>query len=747
MNTQIEKLKQLKARFEQLFPAPETVLTPATLTEIFSLLQELDSYRLSLELKDQQQQQLDRQLQDLNQDYFNLYNSAPVAYFSLDTDGVIRHANRTLGNLLGIAGLDARQARFSDYIKDSDQALFHNYRQALLAGQTPPACELRLRGGGQTQELWVKCEGFLIHASANKDINFVITDISLLKSLEDDLRLGASIFDESAEAIMIAASDLTILKVNHAYSRITGYTAAEAIGKKSNLLKSGRHDAAFYKEMWDAINQHDHWQGEIWNKRKNGEIYPEWLNISARKNSLNQTTHYIGIFSDITSQKDADSRIHFLAYYDALTKLPNRSLLQDRIKYTISRSRRSKKHNALMLLDLDHFKVINDSLGHEVGDNLLIEVAKRLAASVREEDTVSRLGGDEFVILLHELHQEHDAAKHIAAGIAGKICTLLAEPIKIGNHLLHIGASIGITVFHGMDGHNADLIKNADNAMYKAKDAGRNQYEFYTPEMKIHADSRLLIENELRSALDRGQLELYYQPQTDILSNRICGAEALLRWNHPEKGLVPPGSFIAIAEQTGLIVPIGVWVLQTACRHIAAWNHAGDAKHLSYVAVNVSPHQFQLKNFVAQVSSCIAEAGIDAGQLELELTEGVLIQNIGDTLEKLKALKALGVRIAIDDFGTGYSSLNYLKRFPLDTLKIDQSFVRDISSDPNDAAIVQTIIALAANLNLRVMAEGVETEQQLAFLRDRKCDSFQGYLCSRPLPQTDFIALLQAQND
>jgi diguanylate cyclase (GGDEF)-like protein len=400
-----------------------------------------------------------------------------------------------------------------------------------------------------------------------------------------------------------------------------------------------------------------------------------------------------------------------------------------------------------MLLDLDHFKVINDSLGHDVGDNLLIEVAKRLTACVREEDTVSRLGGDEFVVLLPELNKDREGAVLKAAHIAEKICKKLGEPILNDSHELHISVSIGIVVFFGDTENAADLIKDADNALYKAKDEGRNTYQFYTAEMKLYADSRLVIENELRHALEYGQLELYYQPQIDIQSNCIRGAEALLRWNHADKGLVSPACFIPVAEQTGLIIPIGTWVMKTACLDIAEWNKAEVAKSINYIAVNVSPYQFQQKDFVEIVVNSVNEAGIKANQLEVELTEGVLMHNIGDTLEKLKALKAFGVRIAIDDFGTGYSSLNYLKRFPLDVLKIDQSFVRDITTDTNDAAIVQTIISLANNLQLRVMAEGVETEEQLAFLRDRKCDAFQGYLCSRPVQKDAFIALLDLQFD
>ena len=735
------KLTELRAKAELILSATDSSTSQNSIDDIRSALFELDTYRIELELQNEELLNTYQHLQYLHQDYLNLYNFAPVAYLTLDRDGVICNANHSLSKFLGLTKQQLQKTKFTDYILPDDQDIFYFYQQALLDQQQVTECKFRLLDS-KGNIIWVNCQGFLIVISAAKEINFVFTDITQLIALEDDLRLGASIFDESEEAIMIASADLILLKVNQAFTLMTGYTKEEVIGKKTNLLKSGKQDDVFYQAMWVSINQTNKWQGEILNKRKNGEIYPEWLNIVARRNSVNSITHYIGIFSDITLRKNAESRIHYMAYYDALTQLPNRTMLQDRINYATARSQHSGKYNALMLLDLDHFKVINDSLGHGVGDRLLIEVAQRLKKAVREEDTVARLGGDEFVILLFELSLDQQVAEQNAVHIAEKICKKLAEPIIIAQKTLHISVSIGITLFVDESDSSADLIKNADNAMYKAKDAGRNKYQLFSAEMKLSADSRLIIENELRNALLNNELELYYQPQTHILNNTICSAEALLRWHHPNDGLISPTIFIPIAEQTGLIIALGTWVLKTACQQMADWQTQIVAKGIDYIAVNVSPHQFQQKDFVNIVINSVTEAGITPDQLEIELTEGVLMQNVADTRDKLQALKAFGIRIAIDDFGTGYSSLNYLKSFPLDTLKIDQSFVRDITHDSSDAAIVQTIIALANNLNLHVMAEGVETEAQLAFLRERKCDSYQGYLTSRPLPHAEFIKFL-----
>ena len=410
-------------------------------------------------------------------------------------------------------------------------------------------------------------------------------------------------------------------------------------------------------------------------------------------------------------------------------------MLYDRIQYALTKSKRSKSYNALMLLDLDHFKVINDSLGHDIGDKLLIEISRRLSSSIREEDIVARLGGDEFVILLQELDIAEDITKLKTEIVAEKICRRLEEAVVINGHDLHISVSIGITLFSNQAISGPDIIKNADVAMYKAKDGGRNKFLFFNEEMKKHADTRLVVENNLRTALNSSQFELYYQPQSHISTGGICGAEALIRWNHPILGLIKPNDFISIAEQTGLILPIGNWVFREACSQIAKWTSL--LPEIGYIAVNVSPNQFKQKNFVQTVIKCVQDSEINPNKLELELTEGVLINNIEDTLEKLKRLKGFGIRIAIDDFGTGYSSLSYLRQFPLDILKIDQSFVRDLH-DSTTLAIVETIINLASSLGLRAMAEGVETEHQLKLLEKYNCTKYQGYLCSKPLAATNF---------
>jgi diguanylate cyclase (GGDEF)-like protein/PAS domain S-box-containing protein len=539
MVSQTNKFKELRQRAEQILSLQDTNFVNNSFSDIKAIIHELDTYQVELELQNEELQITHKQLQEINQDYLNIYNYAPVSYVTLDEHGNIRNANHTLATLLGVPQKTLLGHSLADFIDYSYQDNFYLQRQLILDQQAANACELMLHAANG-KIIWVSCEGFFVQKTKVKEVNLAITDITLLKSFEADLRLGASIFDDSDEGIMIVASDLTILKVNHAYAKLTGYVVADIIGKKTSVLKSGKHDALFYQDMWAAINEYHQWQGEIWNRQKNGDMYPVWLNISARKNSDNEITHYIGIFSNIACRKNAESRIHFMAYYDALTKLPNRTLLQDRIQYAISRSKRNQQFNALMLLDLDHFKVINDSLGHDVGDKLLIEVATRLSSIVREEDTVARLGGDEFIVLLQELHADQQGAEQKASVIADKICKNLEEIISCDGHELHISVSIGIMVFQGDTEIGTDLIKNADNAMYRAKDNGRNKFQLYSTEMKLYADSRLVIETELRFALERGEFELYYQPQIHIESQQICGAEVLLRWNHPINGLISP---------------------------------------------------------------------------------------------------------------------------------------------------------------------------------------------------------------
>jgi diguanylate cyclase (GGDEF)-like protein len=483
------------------------------------------------------------------------------------------------------------------------------------------------------------------------------------------------------------------------------------------------------------------WAGEIWDKRKNGEIYPKWMTITAVYDDQHRVTHYVAVSSDITQRKQSEHEIHQLAFYDPLTKLPNRRLLLDRLHQAMAVSMRSGRHGALLFLDMDHFKAVNDTQGHATGDLLLIEVARRLQSCVREGDSVARLGGDEFVVVLEELSHQMDEAATQTELVAEKIRSELGQPYMLGDYECHTTPSIGISLFRGHSDSMEDLLMHADVAMYQAKTAGRNVIRFFDPQMQKTLDIRITLEADLRRALARQQFRLYYQIQVDSL-RRPLGAEVLLRWEHPERGFVFPDKFIPLAEETGLIVPIGLWVLQTACAQLAAWQHDALTRDLT-LAVNVSAKQFRQADFVAQVQRVLLESGAKPSHLKLELTESTVLENVDDTIAKMRELKLLGVSFSMDDFGTGYSSLQYLKRLPLDQIKIDRSFVLDITSDPNDAAIVQTIIAMTHALGLNVIAEGVETEAQRDFLDKHGCHAFQGYLYSKPVPVGEFEALLK----
>ena len=712
-------------------------LPASELTGIQSIIHELDTHSIELELQNEELLASEKNLHDSVQNYMELYDFSPVGYCSLNTEGVIVNANLTFTVMLNITRKKLINRRFASFVLNSDKDIFYFYQKAFV-NRTATSCEVRLQPQNNLP-FWIK-----IDASYKSGlILLAMTDISYLKAMEAELLLAANIFEEGDEAIMVASPDRIIIKVNKAFSKITGYSADEAVGQKTSLLKSGKQDAAFYLQLWNTLKITHYWQGELWNKRKNGEIYPQWMSIFEQCNIRHEIEHYIAVFSDITDRKTAETRIHFMAHYDALTGLANRVQLHEHINEAIEQSLDKNNSFALMMLDLDNFKVINDSLGHSIGDELLKEVARRLLECTRIEDTVARLGGDEFVILLLDLGHHKTETADNAAQVAEKVLNSLAQPITLDNHHLHITTSIGIAI--NTDADNASLlIKYADNALYSAKGLGRNNYQFYSMEMNATANFRLMVENELRHALEHSQLELYYQPQVDIKTNRISSAEALLRWHHPKKGIISPASFIPIAEKTGLIVLVGTWVIKAACLQIAEWNNLQLTNPIDYLAVNVSARQFIQQDFVELVINTINETGINANQLEIELTEGVLIYDVDDTLKKLQTLKELGVRIAVDDFGTGYSSLSYLKRFPLNVLKIDKSFIDTVTTDSSDSVIVQTIIMLAKGLEISVIAEGVETEQQLDFLRLRECDAFQGYFCSPPVPNAAFLALLDS---
>jgi diguanylate cyclase (GGDEF)-like protein/PAS domain S-box-containing protein len=549
--------------------------------------------------------------------------------------------------------------------------------------------------------------------------------------VEDHLRVAATAF-ETQEGILITDARSVILRVNCAFTDITGYSAEEVIGKNPSMLRSGKHDASFYAEMWRCIKLNGQWEGEIWNRRKNGETYPERLAISAVKDSSGVVTNYVATLTDITMSQTAAEEIKHLAFYDSLTRLPNRRHLMDRLKHALAASARSGKAGALLFIDLDNFKTLNDTLGHDVGDQLLQQVAQRAESCVREDDTVARLGGDEFVVMLEGLSEHELEAAAQAESVGEKILAALNLPYQLAAHEHHNTPSIGITLFRGQLESMDELFKHADIAMYQAKKSGRNTLRFFDPAMQETINARVALEGELRKALEQQQFQLYYQAQVDS-SHRALGVEALIRWVHPEKGMVSPAQFIPLAEETGLILPIGRWVLETACAQIKTWQQS-ELSNDFVLAVNVSAKQFRQADFVAQVQDAVRRHAIDPTLLKLELTESLLLENIEDTIETMRALKETGVQFSLDDFGTGYSSLQYLKRLPLNQLKIDQSFVRDIAVDSSDKAIVRTIIAMARGLNLEVIAEGVETEEQRQLLLEKGCSHFQGYLFSKPVP-------------
>jgi diguanylate cyclase (GGDEF)-like protein/PAS domain S-box-containing protein len=566
----------------------------------------------------------------------------------------------------------------------------------------------------------------------------VVRDITRRKQNEAKLRLSANVFEQSNEGITITDVNRNIVLVNPAFTAITGYSEAEAIGQNPRMLSSGRQDKEFYRSMWESIDTLGYWQGEVWNRTKDGTVYPEWLSISRVLDSNGVLTNYIGIFSDMTRHKAAEEHILRLGHFDPLTGLANRILLNDRVKHAISMAQRSSAQLAVLFFDLDHFKHVNDSLGHGVGDKLLIDVAARLKSSVREQDTVARLGGDEFVLVLPDTNA--DGAAHVAE----KLLETIPQSYWIDQYELAVTPSIGIAVFPG-DGTDHDtLFKRADAAMYAAKKLGRNQFRFFTAEMQARSARTLQLETALRSALKRNQFELHFQPQVSLSEGHVIGAEALLRWEHPELGTILPAEFIPIAEDSGQILSIGEWVLRQAARQSKRWIDGGLAPMT--IAVNLSAAQFRHPGLTELVMQILDEENLSPPCLEFELTESVAMDNPLGAIAVMDNLRQRGIRMAIDDFGTGYSSLSYLKRFQVYKLKIDRSFVRDITVDPEDKAIVGAIISLAKSLGLQTIAEGVETEGQLDYLRGEGCGEVQGFYFSKPLPADQFEAFVRERS-
>jgi diguanylate cyclase (GGDEF)-like protein/PAS domain S-box-containing protein len=688
-------------------------------------------------------QQNNRQLQESEARYARAVNGANDGIWEADFIEQTEYLSPRWKQLLGYADheLTNEPGAFASRLHPDDLPRVQRAIQQHCERSTPYELEMRLRCKNGTYR-WFYTRGQALLDEQGRAVRIAgsMTDITERKLAETELRIAATAF-ESQEGMSVTAFDGTVLRVNRAFSQITGYEAQEIIGHNLRLLQSGRHDAAFFEAMWHSLVQDGLWQGEIWNRRKGGEIYPEYLIITAVRDQNGEVTNYVGTFTDITSKKAAADEIMSLAFYDPLTHLPNRRLLQDRLGQALTACLRNGWQGGLLFIDLDNFKTLNDTLGHQMGDALLQQVAQRLTACVRESDTVARLGGDEFVVMLEGLHRDALEAAAQCRAIGQKILAALNLPYAINGHAHHYGASIGATLFCDHQTGINELLQQADIAMYQAKQSGRNLLCFFDPHMQTAISERATLEHELHLALERQQFCLHYQIQVDA-NLRPLGAEALLRWQHPERGMISPLHFIPLAEETGLILPIGQWVLDTACAQLGRWQQQPYSAEL-VLAVNVSAKQFRQADFVAQVKSAIARHAIDPARLKLELTESMLLDKAESIISTIAQLKALGLQLSLDDFGTGYSSLQYLKRLPLDQLKIDRSFVRDLAEDNNDKAIVRTIIGMAHSLSLDVIAEGVETDLQQEILAMKGCRHFQGYLFGKPMPIEQFDGLLQ----
>jgi len=702
------------------------------------LLHELQVHQIELEMQNEDLRHAQIELEESRDRYVDLYEFAPVGYLTLTEEGLIAEINLAGTTLLGRARELLLRRRFTSCVLADDQDKWVRHFMGLMKQDGRGSLELTLvQGDGGVLHALLDC----VHTRdpvKGSEMRIVLSDITQRKLAEDELRIAAVAFASQA-GMMITDARGNILRVNPAFTGLTGYGAEEAIGQTSKLLRSGRQDQLFYQRMWSALTSNGSWQGEIWNKRKNGQIYAEMLSITAIVSPDRGITHYVASFTDITKNKEAEAEIHRLAYYDPLTRLPNRRLLQDRVGQALTATARSGHCGAVLFIDVDNFKALNDTRGHDIGDLLLVEVAQRMRSIVRQGDTVARQGGDEFVVLLEDLGQEPREGAVLAKQLGEKVREAIEQPCILNGYEYHCKISIGIGLFDQQETLE-NLFKHADLALYQAKNAGRNTLRFFDPAMQAALDLRSALETELRQALKLNQLLLHFQRQVDG-ERRLIGCEALLRWQHPQRGLVPPDDFIALAEDTGLILPIGHWVLETVCTLLASWQNLQSTRTLQ-VAVNVSARQFRQPDFVTEVRDVLAATGANPALLKLELTESLVLQDVEDAIEKMGAIKQLGVSLSMDDFGTGYSSLSYLTQLPIDQLKIDRSFVSNLPGKSKDETIAKAIITMGRGLAMHVIAEGVETEAQRAFLEVIGCDAYQGFLFSRPLPLDEFEALL-----
>lgn len=715
------------------------------------VLHELQVHQLELEVQNETLRQTQNILEESRDRYRDLFDFAPLGYLTLTREATIAEINLTGAALLGLERKKLLRRRFASFVAPDDLERWQHHFQHLLQ-----------YGGQQHHQLVIKRgDGTLLHVHLDSlrleggehagTLRIALTDITTQQRAEEALRIAAIAF-ESQEGMIVTDAQGTILRVNQAFVRRCGYRTDELVGNTAALFKSGRHDTPFYQQLWSHLQESGHWQGVTWNRHADGKIYAVWLTISAVRAPDGKITHYVATYSDITQNREAEAEMHRLAYYDPLTYLPNRRLLHDRLGQALASSARTGRYGAVLFLDLDNFKILNDTRGHDIGDELLTAVARRMEACVRESDTisllgdnVSRLGGDEFVVVLEELSEEVEEALFQAELVGEKLQEALAQPYDLKGHDFHCTASLGITLFCGHEHPIESLLKQADQALYQAKGAGRNTLRVYDPAMQAALERHNTLERELRQALNRHQLQLHYQPQCDS-HRRIIGAEALLRWTHPEYGVVAPELFTSLAEESDLIVTIGRWVLQTVTSQLKMWS-AESATQQLYLSVNIGARQFRHPGFIQELQTLLHESGVNPSYLVIELAESLKIYDLPETLDKMRALVALGVTVSMDNFGTGYASLTQLSRLPLEQLKIDPSLIHKLGTAGDNVnsdgdVIIKALLSMGQALGLRIIADGVESEAQLALLQQLGCPFYQGELISGPLPAAELTALL-----
>ncbi|NFV80467.1 EAL domain-containing protein [Magnetospirillum aberrantis] len=677
----------------------------------------------------------------LSEDRFRaVFQNAGVGVLLSAADGRFLQANPAFCTMVGYAEDELVGRCFEDISHPEDAARNRSLRDEMLAGGRESYNLTKRYIAKDGRVVWGRMTVTMVRGTDDDDeaIRFTVTvveDVTERKRLEDHMRLAATVFENSGDGLFVTDDHCNIVHVNPAFSEITGFEPEDVLGKTPKVLSSGRHGPDFYERMWESLRNNGKWQGEIWDRRKSGEMFAGWQNIAAVRNSLGEITNYVAVISDITSRKQVEERLSYQANHDPLTRLPNRTLFHERLSRAVARAHRNQSLVALLFIDLDHFKEVNDTLGHLAGDMLLQQVAERLTGATRQGDTVARLAGDEFTVILEDVQDPRDAAV-----VAHKILHMLVEDFDLAGHVAHISSSIGVALYPVDAGDSQTLIKLADAAMYRAKHLGRNGCQFHSEAVNAQAFERLALENALHQALDRGEFAIHYQPIFDFRTGRVVAVEALLRWRHPEVGMVVPGQFIALADETGLIVSIGRWVLKAACTQVKAWRDAGYAD-LS-LHVNVSGRQLREPGLVEQIAEALEQSGLPPSALVLEVPEASALDKGHDPGAIFARFTALGLGLTIDEFGSGYSSFAFLRRLPANALKVSQGFVRNVANSSDDSEIVTAIVAVARGLHMNVIAPGVETPEQLSFLASFGCDQVQGFLLARPMPADEATAFL-----